>query len=105
MGMMFGYVKFRKQTPYKCGVCKKEIRGGLAEITRLSDNVKMCYSCYVKECKKSRKDKSKCLCRTCPYNGQTMCEHIHLSRENGALRARVSELERKARKQAKSKKI
>lgn len=94
MSMMHGYTKCRATTPYKCGICKHEIPGGYAMFTRLSDKVGMCFQCYIKECRKSRSDRSKCYCRTCSFVGQPMCEHYLLSKENLALKRRVKELER-----------
>lgn len=92
--ILLGYIKSRPTSPYKCGVCHHEIQGGYAMFTRLSDHVGMCFKCYVNECRKSRNDHSKCYCRTCPYKGQPMCEHILMSKENLALKERVKQLER-----------
>lgn len=95
--MLRGYTKERVSKTETCMICGLPIHDSFACFTRLIDNKRMCYHCYISECRKSRGDRTKCHCRGCSYTGQELCDKAKLRLENRKLLERIKKLENEVR--------
>lgn len=91
---LLGYTKERPSEPFVCDICGQTIQASKACMVRASDGKRMCFKCYISECRKSHSDRNKCHCRTCSFSNQELCDKSKLVSENKALHKKVDKYEK-----------